>query len=156
MSDEEKLKRAFGALKTEDAKKAPSFRSIVDRGAPKKRSPWVVVVPLASSAAIAAVFLVWCGTSTMSAPAPTAAAPVAANQRNQGAARDEAALAAAGGESAAAAAGGKNASKADGIAAAVADLRAPPDPAPLDFLLALPGSSALAVHESALELPVLR
>lgn len=150
--DEEKLKRAFSALKAEDAKKAPAFRTIVDRGAPKKRSPWVVLVPLASTAAIAAVFLVWCGTSTMSAPAPTAA-PVAANQKNQPA--DEPSRAAAGGEPAAAAAGGKKASAADGITAAVADFHPLPDPAPLDFLLALPGSSALATNTS-LDLPVLR
>ena len=152
--DEEKLKRAFSALKAEDAKKAPVFRTIVDRGAPKKRSPWVVLVPLASTAAIAAVFLVWCGTSTMSAPAPTAAAPtVAANQKNQPA--DEAAHAAAGGEPAAAAAAGGKKASADGITAAVADFHPPPDPAPLDFLLALPGSSALATN-TALDLPVLR
>ena len=132
--DEEKLKRAFEALKREDAKKAPSFRALVEKGPLKKRSPWVVLVPLTTVAAAAAVFVVWCNTTQMSsAPAPTAAGPRYATDEPPAAAPH--------------AAGGKTA-KADAVAAALADGTPRSDPAPLDFLLDLPGSSALAATSS--------
>lgn len=117
--DDEKLKRAFGALKREDARKAPTFEAIGQR--PKRRrSPWIVVVPIASAgaAAAAAMLVVWSNYSM----APQAAAPSAASEAELGAS-----------------AGG--ARESDGVAVI-------PDPAPLDFLLDLPGSSALAATTS--------
>lgn len=120
-TDDEKLKQAFGALKREDARDAPSFESIAKR--PKRRrSPWVVVVPLASvGAAAAAMLLVWSSTTSM---APQAAAPGPASRSDLGRA------------------GGGGARESDGVAVTLSD------PAPLDFLLDLPGSSALAATTS--------
>lgn len=127
MSDreDEELRRRFGELRARDARKAPPFETLARAGKPKRtRSPWAVVAAVTPLAAAAAVLVLWCSTQKMSANAPSAAAPppppIAA------------------GESAAS----------TPAAVAVADGKSvtPPahDPAPLDFLLDLPGSSALA------------
>jgi hypothetical protein len=110
MNDDERLKRMFDALRADDARRAPSFDEI--RRRPKRRSPWAVVVPIASAAAAAAVFVVWCNARHEAAPAATAAAGAS-----------------------------PAASMAVAAAAPVSsDLaRARVDDAPLDFLLDVPG-----------------
>jgi len=117
--EEEKLRRGFAKLKEDDARRAPNFQKLLEKGAVRSaRSPWAVVVPLGSVAAAAAVFLLWCGTQRMTSSEPTAAAPQAAASM---AAADQPALVQ------------------DGK-------QAPPkresDPEPLGFLLTIPGSTA--------------
>jgi hypothetical protein len=122
--DEERLRHGFAKLREDDARRAPGFDELVKKGPPKtKRSPWALVVPLASAAAAAAVFLLWCNMQSMSASAPTAAAPA---QGQAGQADQPAAIE-------------------DGKQAAAAHAARPVrvnDPEPLGFLLALPGSDA--------------
>ena len=62
MTDDERLKHAFDKLREDDARRAPSFEDVRQR-LPRKRSPWAVVVPLASAAAAAAMLVVWCNVS---------------------------------------------------------------------------------------------
>jgi hypothetical protein len=115
MNDDERLQKAFDKLREDDAKRMPSFDRLRRRPARlRPRSAWAVVLPLASAAAAAAVFVVWCNVSPSSAPAPTAAAPRAA----------VAPAAAVGGETAVFPAPARAARAED---------------APLDFLLDVPG-----------------
>ena len=74
--DERGLKQTFDKLREDDARRAPSFEDVRRRRA-KKRSPWAVVVPLASTAAAAAVFVMWCNVRREAAPVASAAAPAA-------------------------------------------------------------------------------
>ena len=74
MNDDE-LREHFRSLRRLDAKRAPAFDAMWRK---PKRSPWRFVVPLASVAAAAAVFLVWCATSQL-ASAPSSA-PLAVAQ----------------------------------------------------------------------------
>lgn len=76
MNDDERLKKAFDKLREDDARRAPSFEDVRHRR-PRRRSPWAVVVPLASAAAAAAVFVVWCNTAHDASTAATASAPAA-------------------------------------------------------------------------------
>ncbi|MBX3193218.1 MAG: hypothetical protein KF819_39910 [Labilithrix sp.] len=119
MTDDERLKGAFTKLREADADKAPSFDALVRAGRPKRRSPWAFAAPIASLAAAAAALLLWCGTQTMA----TSSAPQAAPPANAPVA--SAALVAVDQEPARAI-----------------------DPAPLDFLLRMPGTSALAAMPS--------
>lgn len=118
--DDEPLKRAFGTLRADDERRAPPFEKLARAGKPRRRSTWAVVVPLTSAVAAAAVFVVWCNTQHLANDgAPLAAAPAA--------------------PAAPAATTAGNAP-----APAATPVRALSDPAPLDFLLHMPGTSALA------------
>ena len=78
MNDDE-LRRRFSKLREEDARRAPPFADLVRRGRPRaRRPPWAIVVPLASAASAAAVFLLWCGAQSTLDGAPAAAPPPAA------------------------------------------------------------------------------
>jgi hypothetical protein len=77
MNDDERLKQTFDKLREDDARRAPSFDAVRKKRA-RRRSPWAVVVPLASAAAAAAVFVVWCNVQPSAAPAVTVAAPAVA------------------------------------------------------------------------------
>jgi len=85
MNDDERLKHAFDKLREDDARRAPSFEDVRQR-LPRKRSPWVVIAPLASVAAAAAVLVVWCGASPEKPPSMTAAASSAAPMGGESAA----------------------------------------------------------------------
>jgi hypothetical protein len=115
--DDERLKRGFTKLREADARRAPAFEALVRAGKPRRRSPWAVVVPITSAVAAAAVLVLWCSTQQLaSESAPVAAAPA-------------------------------HAPAAASAAAQIVDQKAapaPPDSAPLDFLLEMPGTSALA------------
>lgn len=125
--DDDKLRRAFASLRERDARRAPPFDALAKKGPPRRAtSPWAIAAAAAPALAAAAVLVMWCGTARMSANAPTAAAPPAAQAP------------------AAAAEHADDAPVAAARAAADAKPAPAPDPAPLDFLLDLPGSSALA------------
>ena len=112
--DDESLRQAFRTMARHDARRTPEFHALIARSAP--RPTWQKVVPVASALALAACVLIGLRVSSeqsMRASAP-AAAPVAA----------------------AAPAATSAPEAAPGQLAAV-------DAAPLDFLLTLPGSSAL-------------
>ena len=81
MNDDERLKQTFEKLRREDARGAPSFEAIRKRRS-RRASPWATAVPFASVLAAAAVFVVWCNTSTTHAPpaAPVAMGPAATPQ----------------------------------------------------------------------------
>ena len=123
MNDEDELRRAFTKLKEHDARRAPRFDQLVERGKPRPaRSPWAVVVPLASAAAAAAVFLFWCSTQSMTASSPpTAAAPAPAADQPAAAAKQ----------------------------VAFATPQAAGDREPLGFLLTLPGATAVRGSDQA-------
>ncbi len=74
MNDDERLREGFAKLRADDARRAPPFDAMWS--ARRRRSPWVVLVPVTSVAAAAAVLLVWC-TFAPSAPKsePVAVAP---------------------------------------------------------------------------------
>jgi len=122
--DEEKLRRAFGKLREHDARRAPRFEELARKGPPRAaRSPWIIAMPIASAAAAAAVFLLWCNMQAASTPQPTAAAPAAS-------------------------AAPADQPVEDGKQAALDRPSTPPplrvaDPEPLGFLLSLPGSTVL-------------
>jgi len=61
----------FQAQRRDDARRAPPFRAMWKK---EKRSPWRFIAPIATLAAAAAVFVVWCGTKQMTASAPPPAA----------------------------------------------------------------------------------
>lgn len=118
MSDDERLEEGFAKLRADDAARAPGFERMWRRPAPKPRSPWAVVVPLGSAAAAAAAILVYCGTQRLaerSEPAAVAVAPPPP--------------------------------PASAVAVDAVQASAAPsfdDPAPLDFLLDVPGHASLA------------
>lgn len=123
------LRARFAELARRDRGRAPDFQEMwaARRAA---RSPWRVLVPAASLAA-AALFVVWCGpTSFFGTSAPEAASPVAVSAPP---------------ETAAAAAAPPAAETAPGAAPAGFD------PAPLDFLLDVPGSAPRALGAAALD-----
>ena len=76
MNDDERMKKTFDKLREDDARRAPSFEAL-RRRAPRTRTAWAVVVPLASAMAAAAVFVVWCNVAREAAPASVAVAPPA-------------------------------------------------------------------------------
>jgi hypothetical protein len=118
--DDDELRKRFAELKRHDARKAPDFAKMMDMDAPrpKKRSPWRVVVGVASLAA-AAMVVVWCGAqSMMQSDSSSASAPVVAAAPTP-----------------TKAAGGEDREKDNKIATHSA-----PDPMPLDFLLEMPSS----------------
>jgi hypothetical protein len=130
--DEEKLRRGFAKLRKDDERRAPRFDDIVKKGPPRAvKTPWGIVVPLASAAAAAAVFLLWCNMQSMTASQPTAAAPAPGPVDQPAAAED----------------GKQSAAAASRPATSPANVRV--DSEPLGFLLALPGSTSL---ESASDL----
>jgi len=67
MNDDE-LREMFQAQRRDDARRAPEFRSLWKK--PRKKSPFRVIVPIATFAAAAAVFIVWCKTQEMASAPP--------------------------------------------------------------------------------------
>ncbi len=77
MNDDDRLKQTFDKLRSDDERRAPSFEAVRKKRAPRTR--WAVVAPLASAAAAAAVFVVWCGSEDQHrGPGSLATAPAAA------------------------------------------------------------------------------
>jgi hypothetical protein len=75
MNDDE-LRERFRVLRRHDARRAPAFAPMWRRA--PARSPWTVVAPVVSLAAVAAVLLVWCGTQHLKmgkAPSLAAVSP---------------------------------------------------------------------------------
>jgi hypothetical protein len=74
MNDDERLGRAFEALRREDTRRAPAFGAMwAKKAPPRSASPWRVLIPVASALTAAAALLLWCRAGTQS-PAATAAA----------------------------------------------------------------------------------
>ncbi|MBX3205358.1 MAG: hypothetical protein KF764_09830 [Labilithrix sp.] len=122
--DDRELRQRFQELARYDRARAPDFEKMWAARPSRARSPWRLVVPAASLAA-AAVLVLWCGTTSLlgesspeaSAPAAAAAAPAAAPAPEPLA--------------------GEVAASAETSPRAIGAY----DPAPLDFLLAVPGSA---------------
>ncbi|MDB4942352.1 MAG: hypothetical protein JWP97_1886 [Labilithrix sp.] len=87
--DDEKLRRAFGALRREDARRAPSLEEI-RRPRRRRTSRWAVGLPVASLAAAAALAL-WLQPAATSTRRVASAAPPAAGTAVAVAGHEEAA-----------------------------------------------------------------
>jgi len=76
---EDDLRRGFAKLRELDARRAPTFEALADAPT-RRRSRWVIALPIASVTAAAAAFVVWISASKSdtSAPVSAAVAPVAA------------------------------------------------------------------------------
>jgi hypothetical protein len=76
MTDDD-LRNAFAKLRELDARRAPTFEALADAPA-RRRSRWVIALPIASVTAAAAAFVVWVTASksdTSASLAPVPAAP---------------------------------------------------------------------------------
>lgn len=71
MNDDE-LREMFQAQRREDARRAPEFRALFQK--PRARSPWLLIAPIATFAAAAAVFVVWCKSQETASAPPSSAA----------------------------------------------------------------------------------
>ena len=122
--EERELRQRFMELKRHDQRHAPDFETMWTGRRPA-RSPWRRIVPAASLAA-AAMLMMWCGAKTVltGASSPQAVAPAAAPAPVLG-----------GGPETAPVAGGSAAF----------------DPAPLDFLLDVPGSAPRSARALGLD-----
>ncbi len=77
MNDDERLEKGFAKLREADKRRAPPFDAMW-RAPGRKRSAWIVVLPMGTAAvAAAAAFLVWFDVER-DAPSATSAAPVPA------------------------------------------------------------------------------
>jgi hypothetical protein len=75
--DDENLRARFAELKKHDERTAPDFQQMWSSTARRKaRSPWRVVVPVASLVAAAMLF-VWCGARALTMDAAPSSSPVA-------------------------------------------------------------------------------
>jgi hypothetical protein len=77
MTEDDRLKEGFAKLREHDARRAPTFEALAD-APPRRRSRWVIALPIASVTAAAAAFVVWISASMSEMPAPPAAAQVVA------------------------------------------------------------------------------
>jgi len=122
--EEHELRQRFLELKRHDQRRAPDFDKMRTARRPA-RSPWRSIVPAASLAA-AAMLMMWCGAKTAltGASSPEAVAPAAAPAPVLGTASE---------------------------AAPVAGETGAFDPAPLDFLLDVPGSAPRSARALGLD-----
>jgi hypothetical protein len=115
MNDDDRLNEGFAKLRRHDARRAPTFDAIRSAPARARARSWVVALPVAATGlAAAAVVALWLRAQPDASP--SVAAPA---------------------EPVPAAAAGP----APAVAAAIAPSL---DPAPLDFLLSVPGQVSLA------------
>jgi hypothetical protein len=77
MNDDERLKEGFAKLRKVDERRAPPFDAMW-RAPGRKRSPWIVVLPIGGAVAAAAAAVLLFIDVQHDASAPTAAAPVPA------------------------------------------------------------------------------
>ncbi|MBX3213394.1 MAG: hypothetical protein KF850_15260 [Labilithrix sp.] len=132
--DDRELRARFAELARRDRGRAPDFEAMWRARRPA-RSPWRLLVPAASLAA-AAMFALWCGPlGLLGTSSPESAAPVAV-----------AASSASPAPHPASGAGAPPAAEMPSAGAARAF-----DPAPLDFLLDVPGSAPRALGAAGLD-----
>jgi hypothetical protein len=58
MTEDDRLKEGFAKLRELDARRMPAFEALAD-APPRRRTRWLIALPIASVTAAAAAFVVW-------------------------------------------------------------------------------------------------